>query len=366
MTALPPTPGQTAPAEATMVSVRTRLVPLPRREPSRRRQIAVALSVLVHVAVLAVLILRRDEQGVALTPDQAVELVYEGSAAAPSTAATPGPDSAQTQPMAETPPNEAEPAPPVPAPPVPTLTEPPSAEAPAPQPALSAPAPPEPDAAPPSTAPEPEAAAPRSVPVVRLDAPEVAPPQPQAPRFDLPAAPAPLPPLPPRPSRPVQQAQRPVSRPRFADGFSPPIDLSYSRATPPAPARPRTGPGSRAMDLALGAPKAGPDRTEAFFDARARRIGADWASGLAAYWAAHKYYPRQAAENGEDGTVKVEIVVNRSGKVESVEVVAKSGSPWLDMAALSTWRGAQLAPFPAENPDPRATMTLTINYILLR
>ena len=77
-------------------------------------------------------------------------------------------------------------------------------------------------------------------------------------------------------------------------------------------------------------------------------------------------FPRQAAESGEDGTVQVELVVNRLGKVESVEISRRSGSPWLDMAALSTWRSAQLAPFPAENTDPRVTITLTINYILLR
>jgi len=151
-------------------------------------------------------------------------------------------------------------------------------------------------------------------------------------------------------------------RPPDPGSFAAPLDLNFG----PLASRPALPRGSRGIDLTLGAPKPGPNRAEAFFDARAARVGADWANGLEAYWRKHRYYPQQAIQNGEDGTVQVEIVVNRFGKVESVQIVSRSGSPWLDMAALGTWRGAQLAPFPPENQEPRATMTLTINYILLR
>ena len=365
MTALRPKPEQNAPDDATMLSARTRLAPPPRAEPIRRRQIAALLSVLLHAAVLALLILRFSDAGVELTPDQAVEMVFEGSSAAATPGEAPAPDTPPPVSVVEAPPAATDPAPPAPEP-TPTPTEPPNADAPPPVPVpVPVPVPP----APPIVPPEPEmpAPAPRSIPVVRLDAPEAPEAEPLVPKFEPPAAPRPLPrPLPPRPLAPVQQALRPAQRPHYADGFAPPIDLSFGQGAPPASPRQHTGSASRAVDLSPGAPKAGPDRAEAFFDARARRVGADWASGLQAYWAAHRYYPRQAAENGEDGTVKVELVVNRSGKVESVEVIGKSGSPWLDMAALSTWRGAQLAPFPAENPDPRTTMSLTINYILIR
>lgn len=169
-----------------------------------------------------------------------------------------------------------------------------------------------------------------------------------------------VPPMPPAPPRP--QAQRPRADLRFAS----PMDLNFSQAPSRQPAAPRGSVASRSVDLALGAPRPGPNKQEAFFDARAAKVGADWANGLAAYWRRHRFYPRQAAENGEDGTVEVELVVNRQGRVESVEVKRRSGSPWLDMAALSTWRDAQLAPFPSENTDPRVTLTLTINYILVR
>ncbi len=172
-----------------------------------------------------------------------------------------------------------------------------------------------------------------------------------------------VPPVPPA-AQPQPQAQRrPAPDPLR---FPAPIDLNYGNTASRASPAPRSSVASRAIDLSLGAPKPGPNKSEAFFDARAAKVGADWANTLAAYWRRHRFYPRQAAEKGEDGTVQVELVVNRLGKVESVEISSRSGSSWLDMAALSTWRNAQLAPFPAENTELRVTMTLTINYILLR
>ncbi len=339
------------------------------RRPSRLRRAALLLSVLAHLALLAVILLIKPPPSTTAGTEPSFDMVFnDGSAAAPSTAETPGerPDSEapaalpqvpiapqSTASVAEEPPAPLpsaaappapappEPAPPEPAPPAPAPPEPPASEPPAPEPPI----------------PEPPSSGP---PAVRLEAPPELPPStaPQ-PEFTPPAPPPPLPPpLAPRPPRPVQQAQR---RPEPGT-FAAPLDLNFG----PLASRPALPRGSRAIDLSLGAPKPGPNRAEAFFDARARAIGADWASGLEAYWIQHRYYPSQALQNGEDGTVQVEIVVNRLGKVEQVKVVGRSGSPFLDMAAMGTWRGAQLAPFPAENPAPRATMTLTINYILLR
>jgi len=198
-------------------------------------------------------------------------------------------------------------------------------------------------------------------PAVRLAQPDaLAPsvtPRDLVPDLTPPAAPVPLPPLAPRP-RPAPP------RPQFGS-LGAPMDLNFGQAASRAPA-PRGSSGSRAIDFSLGAPKPGPNKSEAFFDIRAANIGADWAQGLAAYWRRHRFYPQQAAENGEDGTVQVVLVVNRLGRVQSVEVKSRSGSPWLDMAAVATWRNAQLAPLPAENTDPTITIPLTINYILLR
>ena len=351
---------------------RERLVPTPGTGSARRRQVATTVSIALHGLALGYLLWTAAAPQGEQSEDPAVQIVYQGTAPTPSTSATEADDMAPQQRQEE--PSAPEPAP-VPPTPDKSTPPPPAPEAPAPEPPTPEPPPPAPPApatAAPTLAPEPDAApGSRSVPTVRLTAPKSDAPEPLvapfAPPSLAPAEPPPPRPAPARPPRPVQQAQRPAARPRFADGFGPPIDLNFAPSTPPqSDQRSRLGGNTRAVDLSLGTPKAGPNRSEAFFDARAAKIGADWASGLAAYWRIHRFYPRQAIENGDDGTVKVEITVNRQGKVESVEVVGKSGSPWLDMAALSTWRGAQLAPFPAENTEQRITTTLTINYILLR
>ena len=362
----------------TLLRTDPRAVP-PRRHHARRRAWWLAASVLVHAAVLAALLLRPAQERVADT-EPSYELVFsDGSPpgrsaseqpAPEQTPSAPAPDSAPEQPTPLEPPAPSEAPAPEPAP-----EAPPPAPVPEPPPDLPAPEPAPPDPAPPAPAPLQPEPTPPPDPVPVPDAPRLpatvrlAEPEPLAPTLtpqslvpdlalDVPPMPPPRPPAPPRQAQP-----RPAPDRRFAS----PLDLNFGQALsrPPPPAA-RGTVASRAIDLSLGAPKPGPNKSEAFYDARAAKVGADWANGLAAYWRRHRFYPRQAAESGEDGTVQVELVVNRLGKVESVEISRRSGSPWLDMAALSTWRSAQLAPFPAENTDPRVTITLTINYILLR
>ena len=357
------------------------------RDP--RRRWAILVSVLLHLlALVALLVTRRSEPPMPLAPSY--ELLFEnGGAATPPTAPNQALDTPSEAPAADLPPTPAiePPAPPTPLEPpsepeAPALPPPPALlpelqpqpeptpepegvpETPQPLPAAPIPQPepvpqPEPQAEPePAPAPNPEP------PAVRLEEPEpTAPPlSPQTLAPDLPplvpAMPSPPVPTPPRPRQ--QALQRPAP-----GAFPPPIDLNFGPAASRAPA-PRVAGSSRAIDLSLGAPKLGPNKSEAFFDIRAANIGADWAQGLAVYWRQHRYYPQQAAQNGEDGTVEIQIVVNRLGRVESVEIARRSGSPWLDMAAVGTWRNAQLAPLPRENTDRTITIPLTINYVLLR
>lgn len=379
----------------------------------RRRAWWIGGSVALHVlAVAALLAVRRAEPDLPMAPSY--ELLFDnGGASTPPTSeqaaldSTPASQPADASPAldAQAAPTPTEPqqlatalqvpapdAAPLPAPPDPLPDPTPPApqataapaEAPEPPPLAPNPSPPvqmamapptepaPPDPAPQPTEPvpsQPEAALPVPAPpppAVRLAQPEPLPlpptPQDLAPNLSPPA----LPPLP-LPAVPALPRPRPApSVPRQALGtLGAPMDLNFGQASSRAPA-PRGSAGSRAIDFSLGTPKAGPNRSEAFFDARAANVGADWAQGLAEYWRRHRYYPRQAAENGEDGTVQVVLVVNRLGRVQSVEVKTRSGSPWLDMAALSVWRNAQLAPLPAENPNPTVTIPLTINYILLR
>ncbi len=350
------------------------------RDP--RRRWALTGSVLLHLLAFGILLTaRRPEPPTPVAPSY--DLVFEnGGSPTPPTAPDHSIDTPSEAPATDLPPTPlSEPPAPTPTPEPPAPEPPPPAPlpepAPTPEPALAPepiPAPePEPPAAPaPAEAPPPQAVpeptpepmpAPEP-PAVRLAEPDStpAPPSPQALVPELPplVPPPPLLPAPP-PPRPRQQAQQ-----RLAPGaFPPPIDLNFGPAASRAPA-PRVAGSSRAIDFSLGAPKPGPNKSEAFFDIRAANIGADWAQGLAAYWRRHRYYPQQAAQNGEDGTVQIEIVVNRLGRVESVEIQRRSGSPWLDMAAVGTWRNAQLAPLPAENTDRTITIPLTINYLLIR
>ncbi len=359
------------------------------RDP--RRRWAVIGSVLLHLLALsALLIARAPEPPMPIAPTYD-SLFENGGSSTPPTAPEQALDTPSETPAADLPPiPEAEPPvpqpdliqpePPAPEPPQSQATPQPAEPTPTPNPAPSASLPdliePElnsaPDTAEPEELPQPEpvpqAAEPAPAPspeppAVRLTEPEpTAPPlspQTLAPDLPLLVPPPPLPPAPPPP--PQQQAlQRPAP-----GTFAAPMDLNFGRAAARAPS-PRGAGSSRAIDFSLGAPKPGPNKSEAFFDIRAKNIGADWAQGLAVYWRRHRYYPQQAAQNGEDGTVEIEIVVNRLGRVEAVEILRRSGSPWLDMAAVGTWRNAQLAPLPAENTDPTITIPLTINYLLIR
>ena len=95
-------------------------------------------------------------------------------------------------------------------------------------------------------------------------------------------------------------------------------------------------------------------------------LGGDWIRLLHEWWDRHAYYPPQAAAQGEDGTTQVRLVVNRSGKVEKVELKSRSGSQWLDVGSLAIFRNAMLPPFPLSTPQDRADLLLTINFILVR
>ena len=80
-------------------------------------------------------------------------------------------------------------------------------------------------------------------------------------------------------------------------------------------------------------------------------VSADWLNLVSAWWRRHSYYPPQAGVNGEDGDVTLHMKVDRDGKVEDLELIAKSGSQWLDMGALSTFRDQHLPPLPPDMPE---------------
>lgn len=360
-------------------------VAMPDRD--RRRGWLLGVSLLLHALLLVALltISRRPEEDEAGAPSY--ELMFDGGdrnapAPPPAGAAADTPVLPATPPATPQPQRDVLPGPPTPPaeiPPAPDAPVVPPTPAPVPQvqpdtPPMAVTAEPPPVPTPvPTPLPEP-APTPPSRPDVRLETPPApAPPLPLVPDLEVPQPPArPVPTPAPRPApRPPVAPPRPrapAAPPPLTGTFANPMDLNFS----PAPTRlaaPRIGAArgsvaSRSLDLSPGAPK-GPNRAEAFFDVRAGKLGEDWQQSLRTYWLRHRYYPRQAAEDGEDGTVDLELTVDGSGKVRSAVVKSRSGSTWLDMAAVGTWQNAQLPPLPPELTTPYV-FSITINYILIR
>ena len=178
----------------------------------------------------------------------------------------------------------------------------------------------------------------------------------------MPQLPPPLPPVEPQP-RPTRQAARPAPRSAFGT-LSNPMNLGLGPAAPRPAARGSVA--SRSLDLSPPQAWDGPASSDPYAQIRAANASADWNRGLLQYWLQHRYYPQQAAADGEQGSVTIQLTVNRSGRVESVEVLSRSGSQWLDMAALATWRDARLPPFTNEMREDRITFPIPIQYYLIR
>jgi len=83
---------------------------------------------------------------------------------------------------------------------------------------------------------------------------------------------------------------------------------------------------------------------------------------LQAWWDAHAYYPRHAANNDEGGTVKVHLVILPDGGIWTVDMVEGSGSPALDTAGASVFRGGFVRPFP--EGEPKADLNISLHYVL--
>jgi periplasmic protein TonB len=348
---------------------RTRVGRLSRRARERGPMVVSALLHASAVLILFLLMREPDHPPPVVTPP-GVAVVFQSSgneqqalpngSEAPSRPGPPAPPAPPAPPRAApipTPP--APPAPPPPAPPIPVPPAPPVPEQPAPPPpappqaAVPAPTPPAP---PPPTEslpvpPEPAPAVPTVPPEVRLPTPEQAPSGPTLPApVPIPQAPQiPLPPVPPRP-RPAPVRPRVPANPLSAYGI--PLTgawhLDHNGGGGAAEAR------RGAFNLA--SPNA---------NLQSKDAPGDWLNELGEWIQSHGYYPREAAENGQQGEVTVAIVVDRYGHVRSVRLERSARSPFLDMALQGMFRGQTVPPFPGgEGPD-QTTVHVTINYVLV-
>jgi periplasmic protein TonB len=95
-------------------------------------------------------------------------------------------------------------------------------------------------------------------------------------------------------------------------------------------------------------------------------ISAVYRSALVGWLNNHKHYPNSARERGEEGRAIVHFRVDRSGRVLSYAVVARTGYADLDAEIDEMLRGAMMPPFPADMIAPQIDVTVTISFGLTR
>ena len=78
----------------------------------------------------------------------------------------------------------------------------------------------------------------------------------------------------------------------------------------------------------------------------------------------HKYYPEAAIDQLQQGNVSVAVLIDRSGRVLSVQMLSSSTSPFLDGAWLDVFRGATVPAFSPDMTEQTTTLRATIHFIL--
>jgi TonB family protein len=184
----------------------------------------------------------------------------------------------------------------------------------------------------------------------------------------LPPADEVLPTPPPAPAPPQREAAltapprplRPAPPERLPGIYVPNARLN---PLPPQPEPPRRG-------LDLSPPSAmrqpGRESPDAQLSVRGAQIGPDWRNAFRRWMDEHGRYPTNAAVVGEQGTTRIELIVEPDGRVRSGKLVRRSGSVWLDAGTVSLFRNAVLPPFPPGADPAGVTIDLTINYVLVR
>jgi len=131
-------------------------------------------------------------------------------------------------------------------------------------------------------------------------------------------------------------------------------------AMPGRPGRPGT------IDLSFGPIEGGAQTPSSAVQMEGVAVSTDWLNEVQAWWNRHAYYPPQAGMNNEEGDVTLHMQVDHDGRVERLELIEKSGSQWLDLGALSTFRDAYLPPLPSDMPEAQIPFHVTVHYIIVR
>lgn len=146
--------------------------------------------------------------------------------------------------------------------------------------------------------------------------------------------------------------------------------MNFSFGTPPPAAAARGRVPSRphfpgTIDMSLGPASRGTADPTPFSKRDEDAAGADWRNALSRWVAQHAYYPEQARREFQEGDVKVHVRVEPNGRVKEVELIAKSGSMWLDLALLALFRDQRLPSLPSGEKEP-IEFDFTMHYVLIR
>ena len=139
--------------------------------------------------------------------------------------------------------------------------------------------------------------------------------------------------------------------------------MDYSLGRPDAKPGDLT-PGKPLLSLSL--PHRGPEDPTPYSMDTDADVGPDWRNALSEWVEQHSYYPSQAAAMGQQGTARVLVTTRPDGRVLSVELERRSGSPWLDLALEGMFRGAKLPPMPKSVGEQPVPFHFTMHYIIMR
>ncbi|HZK92369.1 MAG TPA: energy transducer TonB [Stellaceae bacterium] len=161
---------------------------------------------------------------------------------------------------------------------------------------------------------------------------ETPPPAPRKPE------PKPVPKPRPRPVKPVEQPMPQLPLPTQSTQSAAPAPASQVAAVPRLPPAPSPGP----------------------------TISPDYRTVLSGWLEAHKRYPDDARQRGEQGRAVLRFRVDRYGRVIDYAVVSSTGFADLDAAVENMMRGATMPPFPASMTEPEIEVSVTIRFGLSR
>lgn len=183
---------------------------------------------------------------------------------------------------------------------------------------------------------------------------EVVPPPPEPP----PVVTEPTPPAPEAPVAAIEPAPPPPPRKPVVKKPPKPVVHSVQSAQPPVPPTPApttaAPPQTASAAMPVPAPVPSPEAS------------AGYRALLSAWLESHKRYPDPARQRGEEGNAVLRFEVDRNGRVIDYAVTKSSGYPELDASVEEMMRGATLPPFPAEMPQPRMQVSVTIRFSLRR